>query len=231
MNDAAAGPPPATVIILAAAAGHACALGALDPMLGARGRRCLQRVLVARATRWAADAAPGRAVLGYWPLSAGDEMRALAGPQLSVWGLAGSTPSERTARACARAGDLGSGPVLLVDCALPTLRAAHAHAAFQDMTAGCQVSYGPATGGGWYLAAASRPDPSLLGLGRERPDSDLLTAGLHAAQQHGLRLGLLRSERTLESPSAVRALLADPLCPGEVRAVLSEAQDTRESTW
>jgi len=230
VSVADAGPTPAMVIILAATAGHACALPALDPVLDAPGRRSLQRVLVARAVRWAAEAAPGRAVLGYWPLSAADEMRALAGPQLSAWGLAGARTSERAAHAFARAGALGPGPVVLVDCALPTLRAAHAQAAVQDMSAGCQVSYGPATGGGWYLAAASRPEPGLLGLGCDRPDSDLLNAGLLAAQEHGLRLGLLRSERVLESPSAVRALLADPLCPGEVRAVLTEAPSARQSS-
>jgi len=216
---------PPVVIVLAAAPGHATALTALAPVLGERGCRWLQRVLVGRAARWAAaGAAPGHAVLGYWPRAASAEMQALAGPGVATRALAGDTASARAADACAQSEAWGSGPVVLVDCALPTLRAEHARVAVDDLCAGCEATYGPATGGGWYLAAANRPEPRLLGLGDGAQDSDLLTAGLLAAGEHGLRLGLLRSERVLESPSAVPALLADPLCPNDVRAVLRDAQ-------
>jgi len=228
VSRAGPGPLAAAVIVLAAAPGHATALRALEPVLGELGCLRLQRVLVARAARWAADVAPGRAVLGYWPGSASRQVQALTGPGVTPCALTGDTPAARAADACAQSTAFGSGQVVLADCALPTLRTDHARAAVEDLCAGCQVSYGPATEGGWYLAAASRPEPALLGLGSDRPDSELLSAGLLAARERGLRVGLLRSERVLDSPSAIRALLADPLCPGEVRTVLAKSQTAGE---
>jgi len=43
---------------------------------------------------------------------------------------------------------------------------------------------------------------------------------LSRAREHELELGLLRYERELRQPLDVRALLADPLAPADVVAVL-----------
>jgi hypothetical protein len=49
------------------------------------------------------------------------------------------------------------------------------------------------------------------------------TLTLAAAQEAGLRLGLLRAERDLDTPDDARALLADPALPGDVASLLRAA--------
>jgi glycosyltransferase A (GT-A) superfamily protein (DUF2064 family) len=106
---------------------------------------------------------------------------------------------------------------------VPRLSAPHAAAALADLTEGCDATFGPALGGGFYLAGLAGSDAAVFTLpGEAWESSDLLTGILARARDHGLELGLLRYERELRAPLDVRALLADPLAPADVVAVLSE---------
>ena len=48
-----------------------------------------------------------------------------------------------------------------------------------------------------------------------------MTIGLAAARDAGLEIGLLRTERGLQRPDDVRAALADPLLPPDLRRILN----------
>jgi hypothetical protein len=48
-----------------------------------------------------------------------------------------------------------------------------------------------------------------------------MTVGFAAAQRAGLEIGILRVERALHRPADVRAALADPLLPIDVRNLIS----------
>lgn len=107
----------------------------------------------------------------------------------------------------------GSGPTLYVWADTPMLGAAHAAGLRADVEAGADVVAGAALDGGVYLLFVRDAAAGLLGLGF--PDA------VERARELGLEMGMLRHERRLRRPEDVRALLADPLLPDEVRAVLS----------
>jgi hypothetical protein len=50
---------------------------------------------------------------------------------------------------------------------------------------------------------------------------DVMTVGVAAARDAGLEIGILRVERALHRPADVRAALADPLLPSDIRQLLS----------
>ena len=115
----------------------------------------------------------------------------------------------------------GDGPVLVTWPELPVWRPQVAADALDDLAAGCGASLGPAFDGGLYLLAFARPSPALLAL--TDPDAsrvDPINELIAEAREAGVELGILRTERALRSPADVRALLADPLTDGELRALL-----------
>jgi glycosyltransferase A (GT-A) superfamily protein (DUF2064 family) len=190
----------------------------LQGALGARGCACLQRVLLARAGRWAQAVAPGRVHLALAAADSAAEASGLVGPA-SVFEQHGTGPGARLAHASSHVLERAGGPLLVIGAAMPTLSRAHADAALQDLAVGCDVSIGPTTGGGCYLLALAAPQAALadVDMPTEEP-VPLLARALTAAR--GLRLGLLRSERALSDEADARALLADPLAPGEVVSAL-----------
>ncbi len=116
------------------------------------------------------------------------------------------------------------GPVLVVWPSLPELRREHAVGALGDLEAGCDVVLGPVIDGGLYLLGLARPLPALLALPDERwQDPDVVTIGFAAARDEGLEVGILRAERALCHPADIRAALADPLLPEDLRRILRPA--------
>ena len=114
----------------------------------------------------------------------------------------------------------GSGPLLIVWPDLPRLRTAHATAALQDLSSGCDVVLGPAIDGGLYLVGIARPLPELFALPEQTWRGDVMAVALTAIRDVGFEVGILRAERALHRPADVRAALADPLLPEDVGAIL-----------
>lgn len=136
---------------------------------------------------------------------------------------AGETDGQRRAREVAAAFsrfEAGS-PLLLVGVGVVRLGPDHAADALSDLAAGSDVSFGPANDGGYYLLALARPLPELFEIPAEAWGGPLvLPRTLEIASKLGLEGGLLRMERELARPEDAAALLADPLTPPEVRALL-----------
>jgi len=153
--------------------------------------------------------------------------RALAA-QAEVWGrevagaaieLAGT--GERLPAAADRALAAHGSPLLVVWPCLPRLRRRHAGGALEDLSAGCDVVFGPLLDGGLYLLGLNRSLPHVLELFDRPPgDEDAVTRAARLALEDGLDIGLLRVERPLRSSADVRAALVDPLTPGEILEIL-----------
>jgi glycosyltransferase A (GT-A) superfamily protein (DUF2064 family) len=214
----------AAVLVMARAPRPGACKSRLEPLLGAEGCARLQAVLIARAAAWGRAVAGDRLHVAH--LGAGDDAGAgeiadLVGEPADVFAQQGDDYGARLANAVARA-LRGGGPVLVIGPDLPGLSAAHAAGALDDMAAGCDVSVGPGTGGGFYLLALRTHLPELPPSG-DAPEQGPLAAMLAAAAAGDLSVGLLRSERELHTPDDARALLADPLTPVDVRAALGHA--------
>jgi glycosyltransferase A (GT-A) superfamily protein (DUF2064 family) len=108
----------------------------LEAALGAEGAARLRAELGARARRWAAAAAPGRA----WEATSVD------------------------AAAAALAAHAHHGPVLLAAPDVPALDAALVADVLDDVADGVLVAVGASHDGSPYLIGLARPDPELLAL-------------------------------------------------------------------
>ncbi len=193
----------------------------LEPLLGSERWVALQRILISRATAWAAEIAPGAVLLAYEPADAGPELRALLSSGVDAFPQNGAGPSGRLANATARAFASGHGPVLIIWPDLPRWRPEHAAGALADLGDGCQLSVGPVFDGGFYLVALARPLAALFGLPAQTWHSaDGMAIALSAAHETGTEVGLLRAERGLRSPEDVHAALADPMLDRELRHLL-----------
>jgi glycosyltransferase A (GT-A) superfamily protein (DUF2064 family) len=209
--------PPAALVLADPPVPGACLPG-LEPLLGPEGCARLQAVLVRRAAAWAEEVAPGRALV------AGDGLAGLVPEGAVVFPQSGRHPGERLIAAVEQAfAWAGPGPLLVAGTGVPRLSAPHAAAALADLAEGCDATFGPALDGGFYLAGLAGSYAAVFTLPADAwESSDLLTGVLTRARDNGLELGLLRYERELRGPLDVRALLADPLAPADVIAVLRE---------
>lgn len=200
--------------------------GAVRPelveLLGSDRCAALERALIVRAARWAADVAPGRVHVAYESAGAADALRELAGKGARLFPARGASVPERLTGAVARAWyEAGDGPLLVAWPDLPRWRAEHAGSALEDLADGCGVSVGPVFDGGFYLLALARPVPSLFELPADAWSSpDAMGLALAAVHHAGLVVGLLRAERGLRRAADVRAALADPLLDPELRSIL-----------
>jgi glycosyltransferase A (GT-A) superfamily protein (DUF2064 family) len=222
-----------TALIVADPPVPGACLPGLEPLLGPDGCARLQEVLVRRAGAWAAEVAPGRALVAAAPPPAaphaaaapeGRDVAALVPEGTTVFPQRGRHRGERLVAAVEEAfARAGPGPLLVAGTGVPRLSAPHAAAALADLAEGCDATFGPALDGGFYLAGLAGSDAAVFTLPDEAWEGgDLLTGILTRAREHGLELGLLRYERELRAPLDVRAVLADPLAPADVVAVLSE---------
>jgi len=168
------------------------------------GRPELQAVLESSAEAWAREVAPGAVER----VGAGESLAdALA------QGFAGH-----------------GGPALVAWPWLAEFRRELAVAALGDFEAGCDVVLGPVIDGGLYLLGLARPLPELLSVAEDRwQDPDVMTIAFAAAQESGLEVGLLRAERALRSAPDIKAALADPLLPRQIRCILAPAASGRSS--
>jgi glycosyltransferase A (GT-A) superfamily protein (DUF2064 family) len=194
---------------------------ALEPLLGPERCATLQAALISRAARWAAEVAPGAVYVGYEPVDAEAEMRALLGPGVGLFPQHGAGISGRLAQATARVFTRGHGPVLIIWPDLPQWRPVHASSALTDLDEGADLILGPQFDGGFYMVGIPRPLAALFALPEtEWRSPDAMSAAIAAARDAELEVGLLRAERGLRRPEDVRAALADPLTDPEIRAIL-----------
>jgi glycosyltransferase A (GT-A) superfamily protein (DUF2064 family) len=194
---------------------------ALEPLLGAERCSVLERALIKRAATWGERVAPGEVHVAYEPAGSELELRELLGEDVTLLALDGEGTSARLAHAAARLFAVAPGPVLITWPDLPRWRPEHALGALDDLSDGCDVSFGPVFDGGFYLIAVGRPVPALLGLPEEAwSGPDAMGVAIGAANEAGLGVGLLRPERGLHRPEDVRAVLADPLMDPELVAIL-----------
>jgi uncharacterized protein len=191
----------------------------LEPLLGAGGCARLQAALVARSARWAA--ASGVPYVAFSPHDARDEIAALVPEEARLVEQGGGHRGDRLARAFARVSEEHGGPVVVVGTDQPALSGSHAWSAADDLRAGIDVTLGPATAGGWYLLGAQRYDEVLFDLDEGAWNTgEVMALTLRSLTDAGLSLGLLRSERDLDQPADVAALLADPCAPSDIREAL-----------
>lgn len=191
----------------------------LEPLLGPEGCARLQRVLIARAARWAAAA--GEAYVAFTPQDAHDELAPLLPPGVAAFAQSGGHLGERLEHAFAHVAEREGTPVVVVGTDQPALGAHHSRAAADDLAAGVDVTLGPATDGGYYLLGAARPDPALFALDAEAwGGPEVLGRTMRSIHDAGLSMGWLRSERDLDEPADAAALLADPRTPADVVAAL-----------
>jgi uncharacterized protein len=208
------------VLVMARAPRRGEVRRALEPLLGSGGCVLLQAALIAHATSWARDVAPGRVHVAHDPPDAGRELRSLVGPDAALFPQNGEGIAGRLADAAARVLRRHDGPLLIVWPDVPRLRPEHASAALGDLEAGCDVALGPAIDGGFYLIAIPRALPKLFALPEQAwRSADVMTIGI-AARDAGLEIGILRAERALHRPADVRAALADPLLRDELVGIL-----------
>jgi len=191
----------------------------LEPVLGAEGCARLQRALIARAARWAA--ASGEPYVAYAPADAREEVAALAPAGSRLFAQVDGHHGERFAAAFAHVCEEHAGPVVVVGTGHPALNERHAWGARDDLREGVDVTLGPATAGGYYLLGARRYHPALFAIDAAAwGGPDVMTLTLRAVFDAGLSVGWLRSERELDTPGDVAALLADPCAPAEIREAL-----------
>jgi glycosyltransferase A (GT-A) superfamily protein (DUF2064 family) len=190
--------------------------------LGADACLALQSRLIAQTVAWAAEVAPSAVFVAHDPPDAGAELRALVGESAALFPQNGDGIAGRLADAAARVFAHNAGPLLIVWPDLPRLRRSHARAALDDLASGCDVVLGPAIDGGLYLIGIARPLPRLFALPEAAWRSpDVMTVGFAAARDAGLEIGILRVERAMHRPADVRAALADPVLPAEIRQLLA----------
>src|SRR5689334_17148322 len=210
------------VLLMARAPRPGTVRPALEPLIGPARCAELQAALVRRACTWASQVAPGSVHVGYEPVDAGAELRALLGPDANLFPQSGAGISGRLTQASARLFTRGDGPVLIIWPDLPVWWADHAAGALSDLSDGCDVSLGPEFDGGFYMIGLARPLPVLFGLPEQAWRSpDAISTAIVAAREADLEVGLLRAERGLRRPEDVRAVLADPLTDSELRGILT----------
>jgi hypothetical protein len=108
------------------------------------------------------------------------------------------------------------GPIILVAPDVPALSAVHLTALRDDLADGVLLSSGATGDGTPFLIALSHPEPELLALVGASFNDVMATAA-----RLGGTLGMLRAERRLSSVGDARALLADPMTPPDLRALLT----------
>jgi hypothetical protein len=192
MTDASGAAP--AVLLMGSASNSDAAHRELDELLGQERVAKLASALRAEAEAWAGEVAPGAVYSGDEPVA------------------------QVTARVLVE----HQGPLLVVWPVLTRFRPELVDGALGDLGAGCELVVAPLIDGGLYLLGLRRPLAELVPV----PDhtwasGDAMTAAFAAAVQAGFEVGILRAERALRSPGDVRAALADPLTPREIRAILT----------
>lgn len=187
----------------------------LTPTLGEAGAAALGAQLIRDAAGWAHAVAPGRAFVGHDPAEDPAALRPLVG-EVTMIG------SATVVDAVAEVLQAAPAPLLVVWPELAVWRPGSAEGAVADLHDGCDLVLGPLIEGGFYLLAVNRPlSGALAAAEHDWRVEDAMQRGFATAQEAGLELGLLRTERGLRRAADVRAALADPCLPAVIRQLLS----------
>jgi rSAM/selenodomain-associated transferase 1 len=209
----------AAAIVLATAPRPGLCKKRLEPLLGPEGCAALQAALIRRAAAWAA--AVGTPYIAFTPADAREEIAGLVPEGTTLIEQAGGDLGDRLAAATAHVLAEHGGPVVLIGIDTPQLRPEVAFAALEDLRSGVDVTFGPAADGGYYLVALREPHPEVFALPSEQwGGPEVFERSLALAHAAGLSLGMLRAERALDAPADAQAMLADPLTPPEIAALL-----------
>jgi hypothetical protein len=214
--------PTATLVMARAPIAGRCKTR-LEPRLGPAGCAALQAELVRRAAAWAVDAAaPGAAYVAFDPPDAEALLRALVPPGTR---LLAQVPGDLGVRLAAAIAGIPERPLLVVGTDIPALSAGHAREALAALAAGdgADAVLGPASDGGWWIAAlADGTDGAFDRVRTEDWGSErAFDATLAAWAAAGLRGGAVpRTEHDLDVPEDADRALADPGVPEAIKAVL-----------
>lgn len=165
-----------------------------------------------------------RTYLAYAPGEGGESMCDVAPPGVRLMAQRGSGLGQRLTSAVVDAFADGAGPLLVIGTDAPTLTGDHLSAAFTGLE-GHDVVLGPALDGGYYLIGMSRPHTRLFGLDAALWSTDQVLAATRVlAAEDALSVELLRPLRDLDTPEDAAALLADPVMPARIAALLQPAE-------
>jgi rSAM/selenodomain-associated transferase 1 len=210
---------PAAAIVIAKAPRPGLCKTRLEPLLGADGCATLQAELIRRAATWAA--AVGTPYVAFTPDDAREEIAALAPEGTKLIEQADGDLGDRLAAATTSVLEEHGGPVVLIGVDTPQIKPDVGLQAIEDLRSGVDVTFGPAADGGYYLVGLNEPHPEVFALPTEKwGGAEVFELSLAAAHAAGLTLAMLRAERDLDDEEDARAMLADPLTPPEIAALL-----------
>lgn len=214
--------PAPAVLVMARAAVPGRVKTRLEPLLGPGGCARLQEVLIAHTVATAQDACPGRVYLALTP-GAAELPRGVV-----LLEQHGADLGQRMTRAVADVLEREAGPVLVIGADAPTLGPRLLSQAAAMLAEGCDVVFGPALDGGYYLVSLPRSlpqvfaiDPVLWG------GPQVLGASVQRATLTGLRAGMLPVLRDLDTPEDAAALLDAGGLPEDIAALLAVAPERR----
>jgi rSAM/selenodomain-associated transferase 1 len=190
----------------------------LAPAFGDRGAATLAAAMLAD-TIAAVRRVPAEPWLCYAPAEAGDRMARLA-PGFRLLPQAGGDLGDRLAACMAALLATGASRALIVGADTPHVPAERYEAAF-DLLDDADVVLGPAEDGGYYLIAATVPDPELF-VGVPMGTGEVLRVTLERAAGRARRVHLLATMRDLDRPADLHAAVASgelAACPQTRSAV------------
>lgn len=211
--------PTGAVLVMAKAPRLGTGKTRLAPVLGAQRRVLLQEELIRHTTALATGCE--RTYLACSPAEELAAVRGLVPFGVEIFGQRGQDLGQRLAAAVEEVFARRAGPLIVVGTDAPTLTRGHLRQAFALLDADVEVVLGPAVDGGYYLIGMRRPHSRLFGLEADRwGGPEVLAATLAIVERDGLRVEMLPRLRDLDTPADAVALLADPLLPAEIAAVL-----------
>ncbi|MBT2396953.1 TIGR04282 family arsenosugar biosynthesis glycosyltransferase [Streptomyces sp. ISL-100] len=212
-----------SVLVMAKAPRAGTVKTRLHPLLGPDGCAVLQAELI-RHTLEMTSSHGLRTYLAYAPgvgeESPGDVI--LPGVRLVV--QRGENLGQRLTSAVVEAFADGAGPLLVIGTDAPTLTRDHLTVALSSLEHK-EVVLGPALDGGYYLIGMRHPHAGLFGIDAALWSTDkVLAATCAVAAEEGLSVELLRPLRDLDTPEDAAALLADPVMPYRIAALLQPTE-------
>ncbi len=196
----------------------------LHPLLGPDGCARLQAALIRHTARLAAAVPAGAAFLCYLPADAAEAFGPLADAGITLFPQHGADLGRRMADAAAFTAARRDAPVVIIGTDCPVLDTGHLYRAAAHLRRGCDVVFGPARDGGYYLVALARPAPEVFDLPPAAwGGPDVLELSRTAADALGLTVGLIDTEDDLDTPADAATMLADPRLPPEIADLLRAA--------
>lgn len=205
-------------------AGHAKTR--LEPLLGAAGCARLQAALVRRTVTVAEQAAPGAVFLAC--AGPADLLHPLVGPGTRLFDQCDGDLGQRMTDAVERVRERRPGPVVVIGTDCPVLGRGHLRAAADALAVGCDVVFGPAHDGGYYLVGLRGPAAPVFAIPHACwGGPGVLAASRAAVRAAGLRSVLIDVEHDLDTPADAVVHGADPRVPPELAALLTPARGCR----